>query len=116
MNSTPLMLGSIDQQIIPIVVITIAGVVVLTLIVFTTVRKMLETRARETTRREIAAYVAEGSITPDDACRLLATGTTEELEKKMGDAVAWGMISPKKAEGLLRAARDSRADDSPASV
>lgn len=31
-------------------------------------------KAREETRREMAAYVAEGSITPDDAERLLKAG------------------------------------------
>jgi hypothetical protein len=68
---------------------------------------VLETRARETTRREIAAYVAEGSIAPEDAQRLLANGS-EELEKQIGNAVAWGMISAKKAEGLIRAAREGQ--------
>ncbi len=107
------MLAGIEDNIIPIVLITIIGAVILTLIVFTNVRKVLETRSRETTRREIAAYVAEGSITPDDARRLIAMGLGEELEKKMGDAVAWGMISAKKAEELLRAARDARNNDAP---
>jgi hypothetical protein len=35
------------------------------------VRKTIHARAKEQSRREIAAYVAEGSITPDDAVRLL---------------------------------------------
>ena len=33
-----------------------------------------QTRAREESRREIAAYVAEGTISPDDAAKLLAAG------------------------------------------
>ena len=33
------------------------------------------TRDRERTRREIAAYVAEGTMTPDDAAKLLSAGT-----------------------------------------
>ncbi len=33
-----------------------------------------KTRAREQTRREIAAYVAEGSIQPDDAVAMMDTG------------------------------------------
>ncbi|MCC6228064.1 MAG: hypothetical protein IT432_02435 [Phycisphaerales bacterium] len=32
------------------------------------------TKAREESRREIAAYVAEGTITPDDAVRLINAG------------------------------------------
>jgi hypothetical protein len=35
------------------------------------IRKTMQARAREQSRREIAAYVAEGSISPDDAVRLL---------------------------------------------
>ena len=38
------------------------------------IRKTLTTRAREQSRREIAAYVAEGSISPDDAAKLLSKG------------------------------------------
>lgn len=34
-------------------------------------RKAADTREREESRREIAAYVAEGSITSEDASRLL---------------------------------------------
>lgn len=37
--------------------------------------KLRQTEAREETRREIAAYVAEGSIGPDDAAKLMAAGT-----------------------------------------
>jgi len=36
--------------------------------------KVEQTQAREETRREIAAYVAEGSIAPDDAAKLMAAG------------------------------------------
>ena len=34
-------------------------------------------RAREQTRREIAAYVAEGSIQPDDAVAMMDAGQTK---------------------------------------
>jgi len=37
-------------------------------------RKTAETKAREESRREIAAYVAEGSMTADDAAKLLGRG------------------------------------------
>ncbi len=36
-----------------------------------TVRRVMQTRAREETKRELAAYVAEGSITPDQAERII---------------------------------------------
>jgi len=39
-------------------------------------RKMAQTRERERSRREIAAYVAEGTISADDAAKLLAEKKT----------------------------------------
>lgn len=45
-------------------------------------RKVQHTRQREESRREIAAYVAEGSLSPDDAVRILAAG--ESLKDKLG--------------------------------
>ena len=39
-----------------------------------TLRSIVVARAREQSRREIAAYVAEGSMSPDDAARLLEAG------------------------------------------
>ncbi len=38
------------------------------------IRKTRVERYREESRREIAAYVAEGSITPDDGAKLLNAG------------------------------------------
>ncbi len=54
--------------IIPILAILIGPVIAIVAIAF----RSSNIKAREHTRREIAAYVAEGSITPDDAERLLA--------------------------------------------
>ena len=54
------------------------------------IRKTKQTKAREETRREIAAYVAEGTISPDDAAKLLAAGGSlgdqikEKIRSKMG--------------------------------
>ena len=90
-------------------VIIITGIAALVLIV--TVSKIAEAfkaNAREQTRREIAAYVAEGSIDTDQADRLLALDQTE-AEKKITDAVTWGMISTNKAEKLIRALRERPA-------
>ena len=41
-------------------------------------RKAAESKHREESRREIAAYVAEGSISPDDAYKLLSAGANEK--------------------------------------
>lgn len=41
------------------------------------IKSVLVRRQIEQSRREIAAYVAEGSMTPDDAERLLSAGPRE---------------------------------------
>lgn len=38
------------------------------------IQNILKTRSRERTRQEVAAYVAEGSMTADEAERLLSAG------------------------------------------
>jgi hypothetical protein len=43
-------------------------------IVFGTVSNVAKTRAREATRRELAAYIAEGTLKPEDAVALLNAG------------------------------------------
>ena len=59
-------------------------------IIVDAVQKVMRTRAREESRREIAAYVAEGSISPDDAAKLLSAGGSisdqvkDKLREKLG--------------------------------
>lgn len=57
-----------------VVFIIVAGVVALVGILLGVLRSMHKTRQTEISRREIAAYVAEGSITPEDGDRLLKAG------------------------------------------
>lgn len=45
-------------------------------IVFTMISGVLKARAREETKRELAAYVAEGTIDPDKAIAILQAGET----------------------------------------
>ena len=47
-------------------------------IICKTVRKSVEVRHKEESRREIAAYVAEGTMSPDDAYKILSAGTAEQ--------------------------------------
>lgn len=67
-------LGRIDGEIIPLALFLVGGVVAIIAIVAETVRKSLRTREREQSRREIAAYIAEGSMSPEDGVRLMAAG------------------------------------------
>jgi len=49
------------------------GIVVIS-ILSSTIRRMSETRQREQSRREIAAYIAEGSMSPEEGERLMNAG------------------------------------------
>ncbi len=98
-SSTPLMLAGIDSEEVAVLGILVFGAVVWVLV--HNIRKVCETRQREQSRREVAAYVAEGSIKPQDAALILNAGGSE-AEAKIADGVAWGTINPKKAESLLR--------------
>lgn len=50
------------------------------------VQKTYTTKQREQSRREIAAYVAEGTISPDDAAKILSAGGSlgDKLKQKFG--------------------------------
>ncbi len=61
-------------DVIPIIAIGGGILVALTAIIGGVLHGILRTRAREQSRREIAAYIAEGSMTPDDAERILEAG------------------------------------------
>jgi hypothetical protein len=67
-------LAQVDEGVIPIVIFGVGGVIAITAIVFNTVKGMVNSANREKSRREVAAYVAEGSITPEDAERILNAG------------------------------------------
>jgi type II secretory pathway predicted ATPase ExeA len=60
-----------EDTLIPFVIFTVGGLIAIVAIVFSTIKKTSVTKQREQTRRELAAYVAEGSMTPDDAERML---------------------------------------------
>lgn len=78
MESLVLAASDID---VPIVMFGVGGVVAVVAIVFGTLRRVLATRQREMTKRELAAYVAEGSMTPQDAERIIRAGKDSEQDK-----------------------------------
>ncbi len=71
------LLASIWSQMftLPTVIFVVGGAIAIVAIVFgilgRTVSSVSKTRERERSRREIASYVAEGSIDPDKAAELL---------------------------------------------
>jgi hypothetical protein len=60
-----------SDQAIPIIAIVGGLMMAMTFSIVAGVRSIAVARAREQTRREIAAYVAEGSIDAEQAARLL---------------------------------------------
>jgi len=67
-------LGINSANIIPVIAIGGGLFVGVVGIIASTIGTTHKAKAREETRREMAAYVAEGSISPDDAERLLKAG------------------------------------------
>jgi hypothetical protein len=67
-----LTLGGIDGTLIPLVAIVGGLSVGIIAIVAGTISSISNRKQREESRREIAAYVAEGSMSPDDAATLLS--------------------------------------------
>ena len=72
-------LGFIDStDIIPLVAIVGGLLVAIVAIVFGTISSTRKSARREETRREIAAYVAEGSMTAEEGERLMKAGDVED--------------------------------------
>ncbi|MEZ6244086.1 MAG: hypothetical protein R3B57_13710 [Phycisphaerales bacterium] len=67
-------MASIDGTLIPLVGIVFGCSIAIVAIIAGTVKASLRRKHVEESRREIAAYVAEGSMTPEDAERILAAG------------------------------------------
>ena len=59
---------------------SVIGMIALAGIVFSTVKQIIVSSARERTRREIAAYIAEGSMTPDQGERLMRANMNDSDE------------------------------------
>lgn len=64
-----------DGDILKVVTLGIGGVVAVVWIIASSIRGAIVGRAKEASRREIAAYIAEGSMTPEQGEKLLNAGT-----------------------------------------
>lgn len=62
--------------IIPVLAIVLGCTIAIVAIISGTASKVAVTKAREKSRRELAAYVAEGTMAPDDAVALMNAGKT----------------------------------------
>jgi hypothetical protein len=61
-------------EFIPVLAITFGCLTLMVAIIGGTIASVVRSRAREQTKREIAAYVAEGSLDPDKAVAMLNAG------------------------------------------
>ncbi len=71
----------IDDHMYVVVVLIIAGVMLLACLI-RSVTAVLTTNSREKSRREIAAYIAEGSITPEQGERLIRADISAEGRRR----------------------------------
>ena len=62
------------ETIIPVLAIGLGCIVAIVSIIASAARSAVRTREIEQTKREMAAYVAEGSIDPDKAVAILNSG------------------------------------------
>jgi hypothetical protein len=60
------------------VLLLIVGGVVTLIVLIRSVAGILRTNARERSRREIAAFIAEGSMTPEQGERLMRAGESKD--------------------------------------
>jgi len=74
----PLFMLAAADEIIPVVAIGGGLAVAIVSIITSAIRKSKIVQAKEESRREIAAYVAEGSMTADDAAKIINAGKTLE--------------------------------------
>jgi hypothetical protein len=72
----------VPKDIIPIVAITFGGLIAIVAVVGGLIKNTIVGQARERSRREIAAYIAEGSMTADEGERLLQAGRASSCGKK----------------------------------
>jgi hypothetical protein len=63
-----------EDLVVPIMAIGCGSIIAVVAIVFTTMKTMVVGRSREHTKRELAAYVAEGSLDPDKAVAMINAG------------------------------------------
>lgn len=110
--SIPILLGlELGEKTVSLLIIgsmITGGILVYKLI--ETVGRIMTTRQTEQSRREVAAYVAEGSMTPETAERLLRSGRAENWSDRVAELVEAGIIDSSEAAKLIKAGAGSAAN------
>lgn len=63
-----------EKNLIPVIAISGGMLIAIIAIVTSTIRGIAVSKAREQTKRELAAYVAEGTLDPDKAVAMINAG------------------------------------------
>lgn len=74
MSDSMLMLADIEGEMIPIIAIGGGLLVAVVAIIFGSLTKIARSRDVERSRREISAYIAEGTISPEEGERMMNAG------------------------------------------
>ena len=72
MDTAMMLLGGLDATWVPIVAIGSGLMIAVIGVVAWAINSYMIAKQVEETKREVAAYVAEGSLSPDDAAKILA--------------------------------------------
>lgn len=75
MDTTPVILKLLDSD---AMIFIVGGTVAVLIVIARSIASVLRTQSRERSRREIAAYIAEGSMTPEQGEKLMKSGETEQ--------------------------------------
>jgi hypothetical protein len=71
-------INALGDNLVIVIIFGVGGILGVMGIFFGTINSTQHRKEREKTKRELAAYVAEGSMTPADAERILKAGEEEE--------------------------------------
>ncbi len=102
-----LLLADIPENVAILCVVILVVIFIYTLAakVVDSRRRVKETAEREQTRREVAAYIAEGSMTAEDGRKILGDSDDPmtSARKKIAESVAEGIIDAESAKKTLKA-------------
>ena len=87
----PLTLASDIEDMFPLVAVAAGTLVIVVWLIMATIDSTAKAKAREATRRELAAYVAEGSMTAADAAAIMNGGKTPKSSAASVNEFSVGM-------------------------
>ncbi|MBX3315375.1 MAG: hypothetical protein KF902_00775 [Phycisphaeraceae bacterium] len=95
------MLAAAESETNVVTILLIVGTFFAFWILLATIDSIHKTNQRERTAREIAAYVAEGSISAADAGHMLESQNRAKLRERLAELVAEKWIDTETAEKIM---------------